>query len=104
MTRSDKDVTKAAEHGTVTVLFPGHRPSMWSPDFVAAALEQLERHQYDPAVDLLLMAGNIVPIVLLAAAVARECETGPKFLFFDAARQDYVVVPLPELKEAGHHG
>lgn len=95
--RSTKDVSGAEKHGDIVLLFPDNerRPSFWNSDFIELALAKLEQYEYDPGFDYLLMAGNVVPISLVAAAVARESEVGPQFLFFDAAQQGYVAVALP---------
>ena len=90
------DVSRATRFGELTFIYDEHdrRPSIFEAAFIEEALARLDRHQFDPAEDYLLITGNMIPVVLIAAALAHECETPPRGLFWDKVAGEYQPMTL----------
>lgn len=86
------NVGSCREFGELTMLFKrGERtPSIWSRELAEEALTRLESFDYDPRVDYLLVAGNMVTMIKVAAALAASCDCEVKALCYDAASGQYV--------------
>lgn len=100
-------ISSAEEYGKIVPLFeaaeiPGEkrcystRPSIWtedengSPTLIKDILHKLESYNYDPEKDYLLIAGHMIPVVILIAAAIIEYEK-VQVLFWSPDWKQYVV-------------
>lgn len=103
-------ISSAEEYGKIVPLFeaaeiPGGtsekklystRPSIWtedengSPTLIKDILHKLESYNYDPEKDYLLIAGHMIPVVILIAAAVIEYEK-VQVLFWSPDWKQYVV-------------
>ena len=85
------DVSPASKFGEIEYIFQKNdgRPSIWTEEFAQAAMKKLKACGYDPAIDFIIIAGRIIPMIKLIAALAAEYQN-VRVLFHDAIERDYV--------------
>ncbi len=101
-------IESAEEFGTIVPLFESAviydkklystRPSIWEededgkPTLIDEILDKLEKYNYDPEKDYILIAGHMIPVVILVAAVVGFGEYEQvKVLFWSPDWKQYVV-------------
>jgi len=84
------ELSTAERYGEVVYALPrgARAPSIWAGDYADAVLDRLDEADYDPRVDYFCVAGSVVPVTQVVAALASIYD---KFqvLFFDASRGGY---------------
>lgn len=85
------DVSRASKYGEILYIFERNdgRPSIWTDEFVIEAIERLKNTRYDPARDYFILAGSIVPLAKVVAALAAEYGH-VRALAFSATDRDYI--------------
>lgn len=84
------DARNAERFGTLVYIFQPneYRPSIWDEAFRDAAIARLDKMDYDPTVDYIIVAGAIVPLTLvLTELVATFGEI--QVLFYSASEREY---------------
>lgn len=87
------DTTSAAMIGQVVQLYNGqtHRPSIWqTSEFTAHVLKKLDDEDFDVDHDCLLIAGPMVTVAIVVAALASEFGA-LNLVLFDPSRGMYVL-------------
>lgn len=86
------DISLAEEFGEVTYIFgpDDRRLSIWDPDFTRQVVDRLVLElEYDPGRDHFVIAGHMVTLTFVVAALVRY--VGPfKALLYSAVEQKYV--------------
>lgn len=84
------DVSRAADWGQLTVLFPPgvHRSSIWDERYSGEVLNALAVHRYIPLEDFFLVAGSQVPLVM-ASIVMTKAYGVIQYLFYNAIDHSY---------------
>lgn len=87
-TKPHVDVTKAAEYGELTYVFPDatHASVFDTTAYVAAATERLR--DYDPAIDYFCVAGSLLPVSVVLSILATWHKT-INILLFNAMENKY---------------
>lgn len=84
------DVSTAAKHGPVTVLFPKgkKRPGVFSKGFASAVENELCNHGFDPNQDAIICSGDLATVVRFVEATS-ALYGGCKMLVFNAIDNEY---------------
>ena len=83
--------------GDVVYLYQNHwqHPPALSPTLTSSVIDKLREHKFDPSYDYIVATGKIIPLFVMAAAVASSYG---KFnaLCWDAREEsrNYIVVPM----------
>ena len=84
------DTAPAARYGELVTLLPGRRNSPFDTrEYEVEVLARLKAENYDPDEDIICLAGKIICVSVLCAAVAREYGAFGALLF-DAGGCRYV--------------
>lgn len=96
------DAANLQTFGSVQVLIPGTRPSIWEGASLIAALQAgLAAGNFDPATDHIALTGRTVYLAILMVALWEYVDahfpedTGIMFLVYDAGPQIYKEMRLP---------
>ena len=100
------DITAAFEYGGIVPLFKAtseseisnNKPSQWQTSkFMDEIIGRLEEHEYIPEVDFILIAGHMIPVVILVSAIIREWVDDAKYvqaLFWSSKFKRYIARKL----------
>lgn len=90
-----KDVSSASSFGTLTRIFGSKAvvPSIWSAGFQTVLLNELRNIDFDPAIDFIVVSGEMVAVSVALAAIAAEYG-GVSLLCYDARSRNYTKVTV----------
>lgn len=101
------DITAAFEYGGIVPLFKAtsesesasnNKPSQWQTSkFMDEIVCRLEEHDYKPEIDFILIAGHMIPVVILVSAIIREWIDDTKYvqaLFWSSKFKRYIARKL----------
>lgn len=93
------DLSRATEFGEVMHIFDQgkHRPGLFGEHFAQAIITQLERKSFDPAIDYVVIAGGMVPMVLMVTALVQEYGD-VQLLLYHASIKDYVLYSTEQMQ------
>lgn len=97
--RRDLDFETARKFGGFELILPPEekRCSAFNVNkYSALILQKLIAHRFDPQVDCLCLAGSVVPLSVVIAAMLGKWPT-IRVLFFSAAEEHYVLRKLGEI-------
>lgn len=89
--RGALDMSALYDYGTVQYVYnlADNRPPIWRADYVEDVLRRLETQGYDPLVDYFAVVGSMVPVVMVATAIAGRWPHA-KLLYFSSTSREYV--------------
>lgn len=90
--KTKMDVSSAAVFGEIVHVFPKGRPrsSIWSDDFLEEAIESLADLEYDPAIDYIILVGQLVPLTKVIARLV-SIYNRIRILCWSATERDYLL-------------
>lgn len=87
------DISQATKYGELVYMWGQHerRPSIWSDEFIMCADGKLQEMNFDAECDMLLIAGDIIPLVRIVAHMSSLYGRKFKALCWNSHARDYVV-------------